>query len=66
MRGKWVRVPAAHINGQPIVARGKLIRIASLQEEDWNATGIINPADCIRTLKDGCAELPTSIRGALF
>jgi hypothetical protein len=61
VRGKWIRVPAALINGQTIVVRGKLIKIASLHDADWTATGIVNPADYIRALKDRHAEVHADI-----
>jgi hypothetical protein len=61
VRGKWVRVPAAHINGQTIIVRGRLIKIASLHDEDWTATRVTDPADCIQALKVEHTELGADI-----
>jgi hypothetical protein len=61
VHGKWVRVPAAQINGQTIVVRGKLIKIASPHDADWTATDIGDPADCIGALKEERAEVHADI-----
>jgi hypothetical protein len=62
VRGKWVNVPAIDINGQTFVVRGKRIRIASLHDEDYLAHGVIDPAECVRILK----ELQAGIRADIF
>lgn len=61
VRGKWVKVPAVQINGQTIVVRGKLIKVASLHDEDWTTIGMTNPAECIQILKDGRAGVAADI-----
>ena len=56
-RGKWVAVPVFRVNGQPLVVRGKWIKIASLHDEDWLEKEIVDPALCISKLKE-CADAP--------
>ncbi len=52
VRGKWVNVPAIDINKQTFVVHGKQIRIASLYDEDYLTQGVIDPAECVRVLKE--------------
>lgn len=61
VRGKWIKVPAAQIDGQVIIVRGKWIRIACLHDEDWTAVGVADPASCIQMLKDGRAGVRAGI-----
>ena len=61
VHGKWGKVPAVDINGQTIVVRGKWIRIASMHDEDWLTASVIDPAECIRALKDGRAGVRADI-----
>ena len=56
-RGRWVAVPVFHVNGQPLVVRGKRLKIASLHDEDWLEREIVDPALCISKLKE-CADAP--------
>lgn len=60
--GKWKNVPAVEISGQTIVVRGKWIRIASMHDEDWLTASVIDPAECIRALKDR----RTGVRADIF
>ncbi len=61
VRGRWVNVPAIDINGQTLVVHGKRIRIARLHDEDYLAHGVIDPAECIRILKERHAEIGADI-----
>ena len=35
IKGKWFSVPALEINGKDIIVRGKWIRIARVEAEEW-------------------------------
>lgn len=52
LRGKWVEVPALWVDGQPIVIRGKRIRIASLHDEEWLEEEVRNPEACLKGLNE--------------
>lgn len=52
VRGKWVRVPALRVGESTIVVTGKLLRIASVDEEDWLETEVQNPALCLQLLTE--------------
>ena len=61
VRGKWIRVPLAQINGQTIVVRGNRIKVASLHDEDWIANAVADPDECVRMLKSGEAGVKADI-----
>jgi hypothetical protein len=44
-----------------IVVRGKRIRIASLHDEEYLARGVIDPAECIRVLKERKGDIKADI-----
>ncbi len=45
------------MNGQLIVVKGKRIKIACLHDEEWLETELVDPAKCVRRLKE-CADAP--------
>lgn len=53
VHGKWIEVPVLWIDGQPIVVQGKRIRIASLNDEEWQEEEVRNPAACLKRLREG-------------
>lgn len=57
VRSGWISVPVFRVNGQPLIVRGKWIKIASLHDEDWLEREIRDPALCISMLKE-CADAP--------
>jgi hypothetical protein len=50
--GRWVRVPALHVDGKTIVVRGKLIKTAVIHDEEWLETEVADPERCVSRLKD--------------
>jgi hypothetical protein len=52
VRGKWRRVPAVEAYGQTIAVSGKWIKIASVQDEEYMETEVLNPEGCIQKIKE--------------
>jgi len=52
VKGKWVAVPAINVADKTIVVRGSLLKIAVVRSEDWLATELENPEDCLARLKE--------------
>lgn len=52
VRGKWVRVPALHVNGTTIVIRGRWIKVAVIHDEEWLETELQDPEVCVKKLKE--------------
>ena len=52
IRGLWVRVPALHVNGKTIITRGKWIRVAVIQDEEWLDGEVEAPELCLKTLRE--------------
>ena len=44
-------MPSYRVNSQTLVTRGKAIKIASLNDEDWLETEMVDPEGCLRLLK---------------
>jgi hypothetical protein len=63
VKGKWVSVPALHVDGNVIISRGSWIRTAIIEAEDWLETDIPRPEFCIRKLKEQGSE---SLRADIF
>src|SRR5438477_6039942 len=62
VKGKWLQVPALHVNEKSIILRGKWIRTAIIHEEEWLETELENPGLCVEALKtqtvgDRCADV---------
>lgn len=51
IKGKWFTVPALEINGKDIIVRGKWIRIARVEAEEWLESELEDPERCVRALK---------------
>lgn len=58
VRGRWVNVPALHVNDQTFVVTGKWIKIASLHDEDWLESELTDPDACVRAMRDSCEARP--------
>ena len=52
VKGKWVRVPALHVNGRAIIVRGKWVKKAIIDAEEWLESEIDDPELCIRKLQE--------------
>jgi len=53
VRGNWVKVPAIQLDGNTIVVKGRLVRIASVHDEEWLESEVSNPEVYISQLKSG-------------
>jgi len=51
VKGKWRHVPALHVNGYAIVAKGGWLRRAVIHDEEWLETALGDPEACIERLK---------------
>lgn len=51
IKGRWFTVPALEISGKNITVKGKFIRIASVDAEQWLETEIEEPEVCVQILK---------------
>ena len=49
--GKWIAVPALHVEGRNIVRAGKLVRIARVHDEEWLETELADPEACLQALR---------------
>ena len=51
IKGKWFTVPALEVNGKDIIVRGKWIRIARVEAEEWLESELEDPQGCVQVLK---------------
>src|ERR1035441_686085 len=51
IKGKWFSVPALEVNGKDIIVRGKWIRIARVEAEEWLESELEDPQGCVQVLK---------------
>jgi hypothetical protein len=63
VKGKWFQVPALKVDGASIVRKGKWLRIASVNAEQWLETAVEDPERCIQALKN---EPATGLRSDIF
>jgi hypothetical protein len=52
VKGKWYKVPALYVNGNPIITKGGLMKTAVVDAEEWLPTEIEDPQLCVEKLKD--------------
>lgn len=52
VKGKWVKAPAFDVNGTTILIRGRWIRQATVQSEEWLESELENPEACVGRLKE--------------
>jgi hypothetical protein len=62
-KGKWIRVPTLNVDDRTIVIKGKWLKIAFIRSEDWLATELQDPENCIRRLKE---EASSGLRADIF
>jgi Acetyltransferase (GNAT) domain len=51
VKGKWMQTPALRVHENHIIVKGKLIKMATVHEEEWLERQLEDPELCIRTLK---------------
>ncbi len=61
VRGRWIAAPSLRVNGQTLVVNGRLIRIASLHDQDWIEEQITDPEACVRALKSKASPVRADI-----
>jgi hypothetical protein len=52
VKGRWIAVPAIDVDGKNIVVRGRWLRLAYVNSEQWLETEVEDPERCIRALKE--------------
>lgn len=52
VKGKWVTVPALRVSGKAIVTKGRWIRVAVINGEEWLEGELEDPEVCIEKLKE--------------
>jgi hypothetical protein len=52
VKGQWFRVPALNVNGDSIIRRGRWLKVAYVNAEQWLETPIKDPERCIKALKE--------------
>jgi hypothetical protein len=56
VKGRWLRAPALEVDGKRIVRKGKWMRIAHVNDEEWIETEVADPSRCIETLKKQASD----------
>jgi hypothetical protein len=52
VKGKWITVPALSVEGKNIIVKGKWVKKAIVEAEEWLETDIQDPELCVRRLKE--------------
>ncbi len=52
VKGKWSRVPALEVAGKFIIVRGRWLKLALIEAEEWLATELEEPELCIKELNE--------------
>lgn len=61
VKGKWVERPSLCMDGQALVVKGRLVRIASVHDEDYTEKAVTDPEAFIRALKDKSSAVRADI-----
>lgn len=61
VKGKWIRVPALHVNGTTVIVRKGRPRVAVIHDEEWLEAELQDPDLCVRELKAQRPELRADI-----
>jgi hypothetical protein len=51
-KGEWIRVPALRVGASTIITNGRLVKIASVCDEEWAHAEITEPDDYVKKLKE--------------
>lgn len=52
VKGKWLSVPALHVNDISIIVKGNWLKTAVVEAEEWLEAEIASPEACIHSLKE--------------
>jgi hypothetical protein len=63
VKGKWYRVPALNVSGKKIIRKGRWLKVAYVNAEQWLETPLENPAHCIEALRN---DRTGSLRADIF
>ena len=50
--GKWRTVPAIDANGKIIIIRGRWVKVAHVNDEEWLETDLEDPEACVKGLRE--------------
>lgn len=62
VKGKWIKVPALRVEGKSLITKGKWLKTAIVEAEEWLETETRNPAQCVESLK----QAPRALRADIF
>lgn len=51
VKGRWFRIPALNVGGKHVIVRGKWLKIAYVNNEQWLETEVEDPDLCVKMLK---------------
>lgn len=63
VKGKWLKVPTLTVEGKNIIVKGRWVRKAIVEAEEWLETEVEDPELCVRTLK---AQPSHGLRADIF
>jgi hypothetical protein len=63
VQGKWTQVPALEVGGKDVIVRGKWLKVAMVNAEEWLETEVEDPGLCVRMLRE---QAPRALRADLF
>ena len=52
VKGRRITVPALDVNGNTVIVKGKLLKVAVVYEEDWLESELEDPEQYVKKLKD--------------
>lgn len=52
VKGKWINVPALRVDENVLIVKGKRVKTAVIEAEEWLETEIASPEACVRALKE--------------
>lgn len=60
--GKWIRIPALEVDGNRLIVQGKMLKMASILNEEWLDCKIDDPELCVGALREkGAGNLRADI-----
>jgi hypothetical protein len=52
VKGQWIRVPALRVSDKTIIVKGKWVKLAVIEAEEWLESELEDPPSCILKLKE--------------